>query len=225
MQPKSFLASKTLWGVLIAILPQLIELGASGVLGPKVQAAISGLGALLAIYGRATAKQPLSLAPDTDAMPCLALTVCVGTYVGAVLSIGAVAALQSGCVSPPSTDAKLVAQVSVTFGVGKVLENNPSYAPRVVQIAEEVAAAAAGEASTVDLVMSLAREKIDWANLSPADRTLVNTLLLAIEDQLRRRIESGVLSPEKALLVRELATWIADAARLYVAPSEPTLSQ
>lgn len=96
MQTKSFLASKTIWGIVLAIAPQLIELGASGVLGPKVQAAISGLGALLAIYGRATANKPINFVPP----PSVPL---VMSAIGAIYC-GAAFGTMTGCTSPTSGD-------------------------------------------------------------------------------------------------------------------------
>lgn len=145
------------------------------------------------------------------------------SIVALALTVGAYAFLSSGCSSANQADTKLIAQIAVQYGVGKVLENNPSYAQRVADIAGEVSKAAGGESSTVAAVMELARSKIDWTKLSPADRTLVNTLLLTIQSELTRRIQDGVLSPEKALLVQEVAGWIEAAAKLYVEepPSAP----
>lgn len=213
MEPKSFLKSKTIWGVAITLLPQVIELGASGMLGPKVQAAVSGLGALLAIWGRATAKKPIKFVPP--ALPLLPIVLGVLGFAW----IAGIATVQTGCTSTGQADTKLIAQLAVSYGVGKVLENNPDYAERVAAIADEVGEAAGGEASTVDAVMQLAREKIDWAKLAPADANLVNILLITIEAELTKRVERGILSPDKALLVQEVAGWIATTARAYVPPS------
>jgi hypothetical protein len=130
--------------------------------------------------------------------------------------------LLPGCTTAGRPDTMLIAQVAVTYGVGKVLENNPDYAGRVAAIAAEVGKAAGGEASTVSAVMQLARTKIDWSELTPADATLVNLLLITVEVELTKRVEAGVLSPEKALLVQEVAGWIENAARAYVPASGPT---
>ena len=63
---KSFLASKTIWGAVIAILPQLLALfglqisaaDAQGIAG-HADTIVSAVGGLLAIYGRVTAKTAL----------------------------------------------------------------------------------------------------------------------------------------------------------------------
>lgn len=145
------------------------------------------------------------------------------TIVSAVVSfvVGLLGLLQSGCATSGDARGKLVAQLAVQYAVGKVLENNPDYAPRVAAIAREVGAAAGGEASTVSAVMALARAKIDFSKLSPADVTLVNTLLTVVEAELAARIDAGVLSPEKAASVKEVAGWIEQAALAYVRPVAP----
>jgi len=134
-----------------------------------------------------------------------------------VITLGAFA---PGCTTTGDARTKLVAQIAVQYAVGKVIENNPSYAPRIAQIASEVGAVAGGEASTVSAVIALARAKIDFGKLSPADVTLINTLLSVVEAELEARVSAGVLSPEKAASVREVAGWIEQAALSFV-PSSP----
>ena len=139
----------------------------------------------------------------------------VGAFLASVCVVFA-SFVTSGCATTGDARGKLIAQLAVQYAVGKVLENNPTYAPRVAQIAAEVGAAAGNEASTVPLVMALVRGKIDFAKLSPADVTLVNALLTVVEAELTARIEGGVLSPDNAVKVREVAGWIEQAARAYV---------
>ena len=63
---KSFVASKTIWGAGIAILPQLLSLfgleisaaDAEGIVS-HVDAVVTAVGGLLAIYGRVTAKKAI----------------------------------------------------------------------------------------------------------------------------------------------------------------------
>ncbi|WP_372570349.1 hypothetical protein [Ruegeria jejuensis] len=65
---KSFLTSKTVWGAIIAILPQLAlifgfqftEADAAD-LQEKVSAIISALGGIYAMYGRVVAKEQIGL--------------------------------------------------------------------------------------------------------------------------------------------------------------------
>jgi uncharacterized protein (DUF697 family) len=63
---KSFIASKTVWGAGIAILPQVLSLfgieispaDAQGI-ASHVDGVVTAVGALLAIYGRVTAKKAI----------------------------------------------------------------------------------------------------------------------------------------------------------------------
>lgn len=65
MSPKKLLASKTVWGLLAIAVPyadQLVAYAANlpaGTLPKGAALAISGLGWLLALYGRLQAKQPI----------------------------------------------------------------------------------------------------------------------------------------------------------------------
>jgi len=94
-----------------------------------------------------------------------------------------------------------------------VIENNPTYAPRIAAIAADVRAVSSGEASTtVDAVIALARAKIDWSKLSPADAALVNLLLDAVKAELIARLGEAELPTDKPLAVAKIATWIEQAA-------------
>lgn len=205
MQPKSILRSKTIWGVVLAVAPQIVDLAASGALGPKASAAVSLIGGLIATWGRITASRPVRL---PGAAPCLLPLIILGLAFAA-----------PGCTTTGRPDAKIVAQLGVSYAVGKVIENNPTYAPRIAEIARHVGAAASGESSTVAAVIDLARAQVDFTGMSPADQTLVNTLLLAVQLELERRIEAGALPPDLAASVREVAGWIETAAVAYLPPA------
>lgn len=127
--------------------------------------------------------------------------------------------LTSGCAITGEARGRLVARIAVQYAVGKVVENNPGYAPRIAQIAAEVGAAAGdGASASVGAVMALARAKVDFSRLSPADVALVNTLLSVVEAELEARVAGGALSGELALRVKEVAGWIEEAARWYTKP-------
>lgn len=68
---KSLISSKTIWGALVAGVPAFLSLiannvdslqalAASGVLGPQGVAAAAVIGAVVAAYGRATAKEKIT---------------------------------------------------------------------------------------------------------------------------------------------------------------------
>lgn len=204
MQPKSLLASKTVWGALVAAAPQIVEVAKSGALGPKAAAAISAVGFFVTLWGRITATRPVRV---PGLLPCLLFPLAL---------LGLVFA--PGCTSTGRADSKLIAQIGVSFAVGKVIENNPAYAPRIAEIAAHVVEIAGQQSTSVPLVIQAARDAIDWEKLSPADTTLAKTLLLAVEVELQRRVSDGVLPEEMALAVAEVAGWIERAARGYTTP-------
>jgi len=127
-----------------------------------------------------------------------------------VATIAAVLFL-SGCAS--NSLQPIAAQLAIQYATLKVLENNPDYAPRVVEITRHVREVASGDASaTVEVIDGLIRSQIDWSKLAPSDAMIVNTLLLAIRSELEARIGNGILDPEALLTVAQVATWIEQAA-------------
>lgn len=119
-----------------------------------------------------------------------------------------------GCTTTADSPSReVLAQAAVVYATAKVIENNPAYAPRIAQIAAEVRAVSSGEAATtVDMVVALARSKIDWAKLSPADTALVNLLLDAVKAELTARLGAAELPTDKLLVVAKVAGWIEQAA-------------
>lgn len=125
--------------------------------------------------------------------------------------------LSSGCQSASSgASREILAQAAVVYATAKVIENNPTYAERIAQIAAEVRGVAAGDtAATVDTLIALARSRVDWSKLSPADVALVNLLLDAVKAELVARLGTLPLPQERALQVAKVAGWIEDAAKAY----------
>lgn len=135
-----------------------------------------------------------------------------------IVSILLGSALLAGpsCVTSGGQRSDLIAQAAVVYAVAKVCENNPTYAPRIAAIAAEVRKASSGDGvDTVAAVIALARAKIDWSKLSPADTALVNLLLEAVGLELTARLGAGVLPADKALVVARVAGWIEQAAIAY----------
>lgn len=68
MKSKAFLASKTIWGLIVAALPTLAPLiglnltaDDASMLGSHVDAVLQAVGFALALYGRVKADKPLSV--------------------------------------------------------------------------------------------------------------------------------------------------------------------
>ena len=128
--------------------------------------------------------------------------------------------LLAGCKSPNSLQ-PIAEQLAIQYATLKVLENNPDYSPRIVEITRHVREVASGDASaTVEVIDGLIRSQINWAKLAPSDAMIVNTLLLAIRSELEARIGNGILDPEALLTVAQVATWIEQAAASTL-PAQP----
>lgn len=126
--------------------------------------------------------------------------------------------LFSGCATTgvtPTTQNSAV-KLTVQYATLKVLNKNPAYAARAATIAGDVRKVASGEASTVDILISLARSQINWDRLDAADTLIVTELLNVISAELKARVGSGPIVGDKALAVAEFASWIEQAAKLSV---------
>lgn len=132
--------------------------------------------------------------------------------------------LFSGCQSTGGIDPatkELLVNATIVYTTAKVLENNPTYAPRVAEIAASIGALAKGDtASTVAALITIARDKINWEELnkSPADASLVNLLLQTLQTELTARLGANPLPPDKLLKVAEVAALIEATARGFIPP-------
>jgi predicted negative regulator of RcsB-dependent stress response len=115
---------------------------------------------------------------------------------------------------------KIVAKLAVQYAVLKVTDKHPEKAARIVSIAREVQALAGGDgANTVDLLVGLIKAKVDFSKLDAADTLLANALIDTIGEQLKERVGSGTLSPDKLPLVAEVAKWVIEGAGAVVPPT------
>ncbi len=120
----------------------------------------------------------------------------------------------SGCASVSPASQKMLTRLGVSYAVAKVIENNPTYGPRITEIAHDVRLVAGGEKlDTVERVMDYVRGAIRWDHLSAADAVLVEILLEGVKSALIEKVGPGTLTGENVLAVAEVAGWIEDAAR------------
>ena len=119
--------------------------------------------------------------------------------------------LQTGCESTEASSP--IARLAVQYATIKVVQNNPEHAARVVEIATALEKDAGNTvAVTVVLLETIVRSQIRWENLDAADTALVDVLILTVRDELTQRLGTGILGPEQALVVAQVAGWIRDAA-------------
>lgn len=129
-----------------------------------------------------------------------------------LIMIVASAMLIGGCAWVEENPA--TAYMAVTYATEKVIDGDVERAQRVEQIALEVEQAATGDtAQTIDLLIDLARDEIDWTKLDSADTRLVNYLLLTLSDELKERYGDGFIPEDARLTVNQIAGWVIEAAR------------
>lgn len=126
------------------------------------------------------------------------------------------ALLLGGCASLSTSDAsfRLVTQ----YAVLKFIEQTPAdqradKIQRIEKFVSVVKAHASGETS-LELLQQAISKEMDAAGLSSADRLLADALVLAITDEARARIGSGVLNPDQLLAVTKVLDWVLAAARM-----------
>lgn len=106
------------------------------------------------------------------------------------------------------------AYMAVSYATEKVIEGDVERAQRVEQIALEVERASSGDAvATIDLLIELIRDEIDWTKLDSADTRLVNYLLLTLSDELKERYGDGLIPEDARLTVQQIAGWVIETAR------------
>lgn len=113
-----------------------------------------------------------------------------------------------------SATAQLAEQTAVQFAVLKFSQNNPERSAQIISIVTQVRALAGGEKfDTVALLVAFVKLKINWSKLDAADTSLVNNLLAIIQSALEEKVGTGILTPEKLLVVDQVLGWIETAGR------------
>lgn len=205
---KNPLKSKTVWGILTMVAPTIIDAARDGLLGPKASAAVQLGGAVLALWGRQTAKEPLKLLPGAGTTNVL--TACL-------LSLSVVL---GGCVNGQLTPTgKLAGRLGASLAVGALCDKKPEYAARIAEIAGQVRMGAeSGALTTVDLAIAAASDAIHWEKLTLEEQGLVRDLLAAVADELKTRLGSLELPADRLVTVAEVAGWIETSARNRIPP-------
>ncbi len=128
-----------------------------------------------------------------------------------------------GCATFGTGQNAVFQQVAVQYAVGKFIEAKPEAqrverAVQVKSIAKAVSDVAGNPDATADTLYALALEKINGASLSPADYLLATTVLAAVSEELKTRVNHGILSPESRVAVDRVLGWVIGAATAYGAP-------
>ena len=119
---------------------------------------------------------------------------------------------------------QLAAKISVQYAVGKYIEHQPQdaraeTAKRISATVEVVSELASNESTTVDALRAYVAQRLG-DKLSPADKLLAGAIIDAAAVELKARVGDGVLKPDQLVKVREVLTWVAEAAAAYTPPAE-----
>jgi len=123
----------------------------------------------------------------------------------------------AACQTPTQT---AVAQIAVQRAVYEVIKDHPNRAARIVRIAEQVEAVAGTEVAATPVILEqIVRKQIKWAELSPADVQMVDTLITLLRVELENQFSKVEVDAQKLLVVKTVAGWVRQTAQLYV-PAE-----
>jgi hypothetical protein len=137
--------------------------------------------------------------------------------------IGAALVFLSGCGSNPTATQALIYMVAVQQGTSRFIEHKDTESERSARAAEVIrvvgvlkATTATGDDATVWTLQEQALAIIKAAGLDQSDEALANTVVAAVGEALRDRINAGVLNPQDRIRVATVLDQIAAAARVYL---------
>lgn len=124
----------------------------------------------------------------------------------------------SGC----KPESQLAARVAVQYAVGKYIEkvspiDKVEKVRRIIETARLVSQLAENESVTIDSLRAYVAQRLA-DRLSPADRLLAGAIIDAAAIELKNRVGDGVLKPDQLVQVREVLTWVEEAATAYAPP-------
>lgn len=141
-----------------------------------------------------------------------------------LLGLAFLALFVCGALSGCKPSEQLTARVAVQYSVGKYLERETpevraEKAARILATVELVSSMAENEAVTIDSLRAYVATRLA-DRLSPADRLLAGAIIDAAALELKARVGDGVLKPDQLVKVREVLSWVAEAAAAYAPPVE-----
>lgn len=140
----------------------------------------------------------------------------------ALVAAGFLAVFVCGALTGCKPQEALAAKVAVQYSVGKFIEKDSvvSRAEKVRQIlatVKTVSDLAEADAVTIDSLRAYVAQRLG-DKLSPADKLLAGAIIDAAAIELKARVGDGVLKPDQLVKVREVLSWVAEAAAAYAPP-------
>jgi len=135
------------------------------------------------------------------------------------LSAAFVALFIGGALTGCKSSEQVASRIGLQYAVGKYIEKQ-SPAERVEKARKILAAVetldqlAGSDATTVDALRAYIAQRL--GDLSPADRIAVGNLIDLAAAALKERVGDGVLKPDDVLKVRDVLSWVREAAGAYI---------
>ncbi len=142
-------------------------------------------------------------------------------FLVAILSAVFVGVFLFGAVGCKSSE-KVASKIGLQYAVGNYLEHRTpaervEKARAILLAVESLETLAGSDSTTVDALRAYIAQRLD--HLSPADRLALGNLIDLAADILKERVGDGVLKPGDVLLVRDVLSWVAEAASAYAPPA------
>lgn len=142
----------------------------------------------------------------------------------AFASVAMLAVFVLGALTGCKPQEQLAAKIAVQYAVGKYVEHQPQdaraeTAARIAKTVELVSGLAENEQVTVDALRAYVAQRLG-DKLSPSDKLLAGAIIDAAAVELKARVGDGVLKPDQLVKVREVLSWVAEAAAAYTPPAE-----
>lgn len=118
---------------------------------------------------------------------------------------------------------KVATKIALQYGVGKYLEKQ-SPASRITKARDILNAVmmveqlAGSDATTVDALRAYVAQRL--YELPPSDRLALGAVVDLASELLKEKVGDGVLKGDQVVKVREVLSWVSEAANAYV-PATP----
>lgn len=142
-------------------------------------------------------------------------------FVG-VLSVAFLGVFLLGVTACKSSE-KVATKIALQYGVGKYLEKQSatsriSKALEIVEAVKLVEELAGSDATTVDALRAYVAQRL--SQLPPSDRLALGAVVDLASEILKEKVGDGVLKGDQVVKVREVLSWVSEAANAYV-PATP----
>lgn len=104
-----------------------------------------------------------------------------------------------------------------TLRVIERADDRRHYAERIVEIAGDARSFVdANETATVDAVIDIVRAQIKWEKLGLADRRLVEQLIVIASEEIKKRVDVGLIKNSDRVFVAQALTVIEQSAMYWL---------